>query len=405
MTSDKNKGITSIEYNYLNLPTKVEFGSSNNRIEWTYTVSGVKLEKRVYTSGNLTLTQNYVSGFVYKNGILDFFSTETGRIKRKSNGTLGYEYTLADHLGNARVTFADDDANGAAETLEYSAYYAFGMRIEGLSTSNPDNKFTYNGKELENDLGLNWYHYGARFYDPQLGRWHVVDPHDEFNSPYLALGNNPVKFLDPDGKDVYSFDTQGNMLRRIPSEGQDRFFVSNIIGDPDNYTIVMSEIKMDSELGYLSRVVYAEAGGASQLGKEIVADVVQTRVEIGSKGGYKNTYEGVITQVWPKKEGGESYAFSALIPSNEKYENPQFNKFYKPLEQTDPAEKAQFANSVSAAIKIYYNDPNTANGADRYYSPNHRDLNGKPPKDWDFSKLNETTPVGAEEEFKTYKPD
>lgn len=199
MTSDKSKGITSIEYNYLNLPTKVEFGSSNNRIEWTYTVSGVKLEKRVYTSGNLTLTQNYVSRFVYKNGILDFFSTETGRIKRKSNGILRYEYTLADHLGNARVTFTDDDANGSAETLEYSAYYAFGMRIEGLSTSNPDNKFTFNGEELENDLGLNWYHYGARYYDPQLGRWHAVDLVDEFKSPYLFCANNPIRNHDPNG--------------------------------------------------------------------------------------------------------------------------------------------------------------------------------------------------------------
>ncbi|MCK6543626.1 RHS repeat-associated core domain-containing protein [bacterium] len=199
MTSDKSKGITSIEYNYLNLPTKVEFGSSNNRIEWTYTVSGVKLEKRVYTSGNLTLTQNYVSRFVYKNGILDFFSTETGRIKRKSNGILRYEYTLADHLGNARVTFTDDDANGSAETLEYSAYYAFGMRIEGLSTSNPDNKFTYNGKELENDLGLGWYDYQARYYDPQLGRWHAIDPAGEFISPYAYVGNDPVNLVDPDG--------------------------------------------------------------------------------------------------------------------------------------------------------------------------------------------------------------
>jgi RHS repeat-associated protein len=73
------------------------------------------------------------------------------------------------------------------------------MRIEGLSTANPDNKFTYNGKELEDDHGLNWYHYGARFYDAQIGRWHVVDPVDQFVSPYVFVHNDPVNAIDRDG--------------------------------------------------------------------------------------------------------------------------------------------------------------------------------------------------------------
>ncbi len=194
MVEDKNKGITVV-YNYLNLPIQVNFGP-NDRIDWTYTATGAKLQKKVYTNGSLTLTQDYVSGFVYKNGSLDFFSTETGRVKNQS-GTLKYQYTLTDHLGNTRVMFDD-----AGTSIEESHYYAFGMRIEGLSTSNPDNKFTYNGKELEDDHGLNWYHYGARFYDAQIGRWHVVDPVDELSSPYLYGKNSPTKFIDPDGKDV-----------------------------------------------------------------------------------------------------------------------------------------------------------------------------------------------------------
>ncbi|MBX7151964.1 RHS repeat-associated core domain-containing protein [bacterium] len=106
--------------------------------------------------------------------------------------------------------FADTGAtpNGVADMLEYNSYYAFGMRIEGtgLSSSSIDNKFTYNGKELEDDHRLNWYHYGARFYDPQVGRWHVVDPLDEFHSPYIYVGNNPIAFLDPDGAGEMYFD-------------------------------------------------------------------------------------------------------------------------------------------------------------------------------------------------------
>jgi RHS repeat-associated protein len=119
-------------------------------------------------------------------------------VKRLTNGSLRHEYNLTDHLGNARVFFADTNSDGTAEILQESHYYAFGMRIEGLGTQS-DNKFLYNGKELTDDFGLNWYEYGWRMYDPQIGRWHQVDPIDEFHSPYCYVGNNPTNFVDPDG--------------------------------------------------------------------------------------------------------------------------------------------------------------------------------------------------------------
>jgi RHS repeat-associated protein len=197
----------TVAYNFLNLPTSVDFGSGN-KIEWAYTVTGAKLRKTVYTNGTVTLTQDYVSGFVYKNGSLDFFATETGRVKVQSGGTMRHEYNLTDHLGNTRVMF--EETSGTPTVIEESHYYAFGMRIEGLSTSSPDNKFTYNGKELEDDHGLNWYHYGARFYDAQIGRWHAVDPKDELMSPYIYVANNPLILKDPDGRDIFVADNLKN---------------------------------------------------------------------------------------------------------------------------------------------------------------------------------------------------
>jgi RHS repeat-associated protein len=65
-------------------------------------------------------------------------------------------------------------------------------------------KFQYNGKEIQNELGLNWSDYGWRNYDTSIGRWMNIDPlaekYESF-SPYIYAGNVPTKFVDYDGKD------------------------------------------------------------------------------------------------------------------------------------------------------------------------------------------------------------
>jgi len=125
----------------------------------------------------------------------------------QNNGTYEYQYFLKDHLGNTRISLSQ---NGTV--LQEDAYYPFGMNIAGLSAANssPENKYKYNGKrctersrsELEDEFGLNWYDYGARFYDPAIARWHVVDPlaEAEFGfSEYSYVLNTPILLIDPDG--------------------------------------------------------------------------------------------------------------------------------------------------------------------------------------------------------------
>jgi RHS repeat-associated protein len=160
-----------------------------------------------------TITDYLQGGFQYsalnsKTFTLDFFPTAEGYVQ-PSGSSYEYVYQYKDHLGNVRLSYSDKDNNGIANNTEIIAennYYPFGLAHKGynslVTSSNPGQKYKYNGKELQDEFGLNMYDYGARNYDPVLGRWMNIDPLAEDEpewSTYRYGYNNPLRFIDPTG--------------------------------------------------------------------------------------------------------------------------------------------------------------------------------------------------------------
>ncbi len=150
--------------------------------------------------------QYYAGNMVYKNDkSLNYMLLDEG-LKPKISSVYSYEYHLKNHLGIMRVTFQPN--GNSTTTTQLAEYYPFGSSYLPVSPAGT-NKYLHNGKEKQDDVlngvNLDWYDYGARFYDPSLVRWHSLDPLAEKYrrwSPYNYCMDNPIRFIDPDGREI-----------------------------------------------------------------------------------------------------------------------------------------------------------------------------------------------------------
>lgn len=190
MKRDEFKAM-NVYYNELNLPSIVRF-DNGKMVKYYYDATGVKHRKEVLNNNVVIETVDYVGEVIYKNGEFDYLLTGEGRVTKPSGGFV-YEYHLKDHLGNTRVAF--EATGGEAIVKQKSDYYPFGLRFDGYL--NNDNKYLYNGKELQDET--DWLDYGARMYDPSLGRFMTLDPKAEiynYQSPFAYAANNPIRYID-----------------------------------------------------------------------------------------------------------------------------------------------------------------------------------------------------------------
>ena len=192
LVKDLNKNILSITYNYLNLPEQITIADST--IRFLYDATGRKVSKLITRGANIT-ERTYEGGFEYAGEDLSIIHTGEGYVQ-KADTSFTYNYFLKDHLGNTRVVFGEG-TGGQLVVSQATDYYPFGLAHDsGLSG---DNKYLYNGNEMQEELSLGWLDYGFRMYDPQIGRWNVIDPlaEDYFTySPYTYVLNNPLRFID-----------------------------------------------------------------------------------------------------------------------------------------------------------------------------------------------------------------
>ena len=237
MIVDKNKGVTAIVYNHLNLPIKIIF-ANDGTITYFYNAIGQKVKKVVLENKVSTIT-DYLNGYQYKSNTLQFFSTTEGYVNFTVlklidlAGKFNYAFNYTDHLGNVRLTYSQDPGSLSLRIMKENHYYPFGLRHSGynsdLNIYAKDGigirikpapslfvtsfQYKYQGQERQDELGLNWDSFKYRNYDYAIGRFMSVDPlAEEYPnvSPYTYCLNNPINAIDPDGRRVYFVGGAGN---------------------------------------------------------------------------------------------------------------------------------------------------------------------------------------------------
>ena len=214
LQQDYNKKVAKVQYNQLNLPSVLQF-INGNRVDYLYDADGIKRlvthkiaianisvpmgQIKDLTNSQISQTQttDYCGNVIYENRILSKIQTEEGYITLNGNSPT-YHYYLKDHQGNNRIVI---NQTGAIEQINH--YYPFGGVFEVNTSTSGIQPYKYNGKELDRMHGLDYYDYSARMYDATLGRFTTVDPMVEkyySMSPYAYCANNPVNFIDLDGR-------------------------------------------------------------------------------------------------------------------------------------------------------------------------------------------------------------
>lgn len=233
VSADSYGGIAFVIYDIDNHPVSI-YKTSGERQVYSYDINGNRVRKLV-EGGSDTYYFNNARG---KTEVVDLvpygynityniWGTDLIGQVRITSGLANRYYYLKDHLGSIRVT-----VNSSGTVVGYDDYYPFGKIMDGGRSyvSSADFRFRFTGKER--DIAETGYDYfGARYYDARIGRWMSADQLAEKYpqwSPFVYAMNDPIKFVDPDGKRViYTDKTLQKLFSEISSRSAEfRLIVS-----------------------------------------------------------------------------------------------------------------------------------------------------------------------------------
>jgi RHS repeat-associated protein len=257
MTTNLNKNIATIKYNFLNLSDTVQMRNGDNLYTvWSSSGEKFRTTHRIVSGSTVTIPvgstlssyatsyktstytmTDYYDNFIYEKECVSQIMLEDGYLFRSnmtsstvptSTPTFTYHYYLKDHLGNNRVVLHDaGDATPVVDQV--NNYYPFGM--EYGESANDQDEMTYqdrlfSDKEFDRSFELNMYDFGAREYDNM--RFMTMDPHAENYysiSPYAYCGNNPINKIDPTGMDEWDIDSLGSVVNHTVTDKHDAFYI------------------------------------------------------------------------------------------------------------------------------------------------------------------------------------
>ena len=203
MTHDGRRGL-DLSWNHLNLPSTISnVEDEDATVNYTYLADGTKV--LAHASGT-SEGYAYLGTMVYKlnNGgwTLETTPFTGGRFVRNATGNLVEQRHITDHLGSTRTIVEGDDYT----EVEQNDYYPFGKRIaDNTLPTTATNRWRFSGKEIQTLGGINLIDFGLRLYDDHIVRWPTQDALSEKYhavSMYSYCANNPISFIDPDGKEI-----------------------------------------------------------------------------------------------------------------------------------------------------------------------------------------------------------
>ena len=236
LTDNLGCGLTQVKYNILNLPESCHYSYSVGyhqmvgQESYLYSVNGVKLQTmdpmQIVLPGqpDTRARTDYVGNLVYDRTSLKKILIPGGYIEVSTTGN-NYRFFITDHLGNNRLV---TDASGTI--LQTNHYDPYGESLPAGASVDSGNPYKWGNKEYDDRLAS--YDFGARYYTPAsatIPRWTTMDPLCEKYysiSPYAYCAGNPVRFVDPEGKEMTDYyNLNGRLVLHVDDGKDDRFLV------------------------------------------------------------------------------------------------------------------------------------------------------------------------------------